>query len=142
MGGIIGGIFDFGDRIQMESLNQRVMRSDVISSNIANAETPGYRAIGYDFEEQLQSIIKADEPFPMKVSNEKHLINEYAEADGAIYPDVFLRPTESVGQDGNTVDVDAEMAQMAQNQLQYHTTVELLNRKIGVLKYAIASGGR
>ena len=55
-------------------------------------------------------------------------------------PEVFVRPTESVGQDGNTVDVDEEMGRLAQNQIMYRSAVELLNRKIGTLKYAISAG--
>jgi flagellar basal-body rod protein FlgB len=139
---IFGGIFNHSDRLQMESLNQRQTRSEVITANVANAETPGYRALGYDFEEQLQALDNKDEPFPMMVSDPRHYRNEFTEADGTIYPDVYVVPSESVGQDGNTVDVDAEMAKLSENQLLYQTVTELLNRKIGTTRYAITSGGR
>ena len=135
------GMLTLDDRIAMASLDLRRRRSEVIGANIVNSETPGYRAIGFDFEKQLQAVAGSGDPFPMKASSDKHFRNGHTEADGTIYPDVFLRPTESVGQDGNTVDVDAEMAQMAKNQILYHATVELINRKIGLLKYAVSSGG-
>ncbi len=142
MSSLVGGIFTLQDRIKMASMDLRTKKAEVLNANIANAETPGFRAFGYNFEEQLQAVAGDDEPFAMKASNPKHFRNAHTEADGTIYPDVFIRPTESVGEDGNTVDVDKEMADLAQNQIMFNTTVELLNRKVGILKYAIASGGQ
>lgn len=142
MSGLVGGIFNFSDSINMEALNQRLTRHKVVSANIANAETPGFRAIGYDFEEQLQAVAGGGDPFPMKASSPKHYLNGHTEADGTILPDVYVRPTESVGQDGNTVDVDQEMGELAQNQILYRATVELINKKIANLRYAISAGGR
>ncbi|MFW7380128.1 MAG: flagellar basal body rod protein FlgB [Oligoflexus sp.] len=142
MSALVGGIFNFSDSVKMEAMNQRLTRHKVVSGNIANAETPGFRAIGYDFEEQLQAVAGGGDPFPMKASDPKHYLNGHTEADGTILPDVYVRPTESVGQDGNTVDVDFEMGDLAQNQILYRATVELVNKKIGNLRYAISAGGR
>jgi flagellar basal-body rod protein FlgB len=141
MSNVIGGIFNFSDRIQMESLSQRNKRHEVITSNIANAETPGYRAFGYDFEKQLQDLTKSSQSVGVKTSDPRHLKNQFTNADGTMKPDVYVRPTESVDEDGNTVDMDVEMAQLAKNQILFRTAVETLNRKIGTLKYAI-NGGR
>jgi flagellar basal-body rod protein FlgB len=138
---MVGGVFSFNDKVQIESLNHRLKRSHVINSNIANAETPGFRALGYDFESQLQEVAKANESSTLKVTHPKHMLHEFAGVDGTINPDVFVRPTESVGESGNTVDIDVEMGQLAENLVLYRATVEALNRKIGVLRYAI-SGGR
>jgi flagellar basal-body rod protein FlgB len=138
---LIGGIFNFADRLQMAALDQRLKRSQVIAGNIANAETPGFRALGYDFEDQLASLARLDSNVPIKTTNDKHFKNSFTQANGNIRADVYVKPTESVGEDGNTVDVDNEMVQMAENQMQYRSAVELLNRKVGMLKYAI-NGGR
>lgn len=141
MNRLIGGIFNFADRLQMVSLDQRNKRSEVISSNVANSETPGFRAIGYDFEEQLQAVSRLDRRTPLKVQDDRHLRNAFTKASGEIEPDVYVQPTESVGEDGNTVDVDSEMARMAQNQILYRSAVEMINRKVGIIRYAI-NGGR
>lgn len=141
MNRLIGGIFNFADRLQMTSLDQRLKRSEVITANIANSETPGFRAMGYDFEEQLSGLAELDSSLPLKTSHEKHIKTVGTAADGSFEPDVYVRPTESVGEDGNTVDVDEEMVRMAENQILYRSAVEMLNRKIGVLRYAI-NGGR
>lgn len=142
MTNIIGGLFNFDDRLQMQSLNQRLIRSNVLTANIANAETPGFRAIGYSFEEQMQAAASTNEPTGARTSNPKHLRNQFTQADGKMYPEAFVRPTESIPEDGNTVDLDSEMAHLAQNQILYRTTIELINRKVGLLKYAITNGGR
>jgi flagellar basal-body rod protein FlgB len=140
MSRILGDMFTLGDRLQMESLNHRMVRNEVSTANLANSEVPGYRAIGYDFEEQLRSLMDQDES--MAVSNPRHFRNEFTEANGELRPDVYVRPTESIPEDGNTVDVDKEMAVMSQNQILYRGAVELLNRKLAMLRYAISGGGR
>jgi flagellar basal-body rod protein FlgB len=137
----IGGLFNFSDNMQMTSLDMRLKRKEVISSNIANAETPGFRAFGYSFEEQLRAVAEIDNNLSMNVSHPKHLRNSFVTADGKIKPDIYIRPTETVAHDGNTVDIDEEMARMAQNEILYRSAVELINRKVGVLRYAI-NGGR
>ena len=53
MNNLVGGVLNFSDAVKIESLNQRLLRQKSITANIANAETPGYRAIGYEFEKQL-----------------------------------------------------------------------------------------
>ncbi len=142
MSSLIGGMFNKSDQLKMASLDLRLDRQHVLNGNIANAETPGFRAIGYDFEEQLQALAGGDESFPMKAADPRHFRTDMAEADGTIQAEVYVRPTESVGQDGNTVDMDQEMAQLAQNQILYRATVELINKKLATLKYAIANGGQ
>jgi flagellar basal-body rod protein FlgB len=137
----IGGLLNFADRLQLASLNLRQERNNVLTANIANAETPGYRALGYDFESQLQDAAGTNEAMGLSTSDPRHMRNSFTDANGDIAPEVFVRPTESVPQDGNTVDMDREMAEMAHNQILYRSAVELINRKIGNIRYAI-NGGR
>ena len=137
----VGGIFNFSDRIQMEVLNQRLKRNQVINTNISNQETPGFRAIGYDFERQVQSVYNANDTNNLQTSNKKHMINNTSLADSKIRPRVYIQPQESIGEDGNTVDLDKEMASLAKNQILYQATIDTINKKIAILKYAI-SGGR
>ena len=142
MSSIFTGVFNGADKLAMRSLDLRSTNGKVITSNIANAETPGYRAIGYDFEEQLQAVANVSDEMPMKTSMAQHMRHPFATADGQIQPDVFIRPTESIGHDSNTVDLDEEMAQMAKNDILFRTAVEAINRKVAILRYAIAAGGR
>ena len=124
MSKFVTGIFDFHDKLQMDSLNHRLARNKVITGNVANAETPGFRAIGYSFEEQLASLVHRDDPMTMKTTNPKHFRNEDVLEDGTLKPDVFVRPSESITEDGNTVDMDQEMAKMSENNLLYQATTQ------------------
>jgi flagellar basal-body rod protein FlgB len=126
------------DRVGVASLNFRSIRDQVIHSNVVNAETPGFRALGYDFEDQLKAVLATD---GVHTTQKRHLRHEWLGMNGDIDPDVYVRPSESVGNDGNTVDLDKEMGELAHNHLLFRTTLEGLSRKIGMIKYAI-DGGR
>ena len=134
------GLMNRNDAIQMDALNFRLKRSEVINANIANAETPGFRSLGFDFESQLQAVSEENSK-SAATTQAQHRMHPFVSGDGKIDPDVYMRPTETVGNDGNTVDLDAEMSLLAQNQLLYRATVETLSKKIGLLRYAI-NGGR
>jgi flagellar basal-body rod protein FlgB len=145
MSKIVGNMLNYYDRAQVASLGQRVVRNNVITANIANAETPGFRSLSYGFEEQLGELLDSatnEENARVKVTNSKHLISAFANAAGEMQPDVYVTPTETIPEDGNTVDVDKEMAALSQNQILYRTAVELINRKLATIRYAITGGGR
>jgi flagellar basal-body rod protein FlgB len=142
MSTVIGNqIFGKPDAVLEESLNQRLKRQNVNVANITNSLTPGYRALGFDFEKQLQAAIGSDKDLIMKVSDSRQIKAPGMGADGVLKPDLYVKPTESIGNDGNTVDIDQEMTEVAGNQIIYKATIETLNRKLGMLRYAI-NGGR
>lgn len=122
-----------------KSLDMRSQRQNIISANIANAETPGYQAKRIDFEESLAAALDLDDA-PMTRTNPKHLTSggDIGNVEAEIYND----PNNVVREDGNTVDRDAEMFALAENQIQYNAAIELLKRKIGLLKYSINEGSR
>ena len=114
------------------------MRQELITSNIANAETPGYKAKRLDFEEALARAINLDKQQALKASNLKH----YDVGGGSfenLQPEIYEDPNGVVAENGNTVDRDAEMAKMAENKILYDAAVQLLNKKLGLLKYTISS---
>ncbi len=120
------------------SLNFRQMRNDLISSNIANAETPGYKAKAIDFEEALSRALDIDGNLSMNTADNKH----YDVGSGGfnnLQPEIYEETEGVTSIDGNTVDRDKEMALMAENQLLYNATVQLLNKKLGMLKYISTS---
>jgi len=139
---IIGNqVLDKADSVLEQSLNLRLQKHNVTLSNVVNAQTPGYRALGFEFENQLQAAIGESDKLPMKVNHKSHIQTPGLSLDGRLRPDLHVKPTESVGNDGNTVDVDQEMADMAENQILYRATLELMNRRLSLLRYGI-NGGR
>lgn len=118
------------------SLNFRTMRQEILTSNIANAETPGYKAKRVDFEAALQRALDVDGNLEMQTSEDKHFDVGNGGFDN-LQPEIYDDPNGIVSEDGNTVDRDAELAKMAENKILYDASVKLLNKKLGLLKYTI-----
>ena len=121
------------------SLKFRQLRQELHASNIANAETPGYKAKKLDFEEALARALDVDDQLQMKTSDSKHF-NVGGGGFDNLQPEVYEDSNGIVSPDGNNVDRDAEMAEMAENKIMYDATVQLINKKLGLLKYAVGSG--
>jgi flagellar basal-body rod protein FlgB len=120
------------------SLNLRLANQNVISSNIANADTPGYKAKALDFESSLREALNTDDELRPTESDPRHLAKHPTDP---IEPEIYDDPNGVESLDGNTVDRAGELAKMAENQLLYDASTEMLKRKLGMLKYAIAEGG-
>ncbi len=121
------------------SLKYRQLRQELIASNIANAETPGYKAKKIDFEEALARALDVDDELKMKASDSKHF-NVGGGGFNNLQPEVYEDSNGITSMDGNNVDRDQEMADMAENKIMYDASVQLLNKKLGLLKYAVGSG--
>jgi flagellar basal-body rod protein FlgB len=105
-------------------------RQQALAANVANQDTPGYRAKDYSFQEQLASITMAS-------TSEKHMMPPEDTSKTRLY---------EVGTEekpnGNTVDLEREMSELTKNGLQYLTLIEYLNQKVKTLRYAISEGGK
>ena len=120
------------------ALNFREMRQELISSNVANANTPGFKAKKLDFEEALARALDVDGQMKMNATDGRHY-NVGSGGFNNLEPEIYDNPNGVVSENGNTVDVEAEMAQMAENKLMYDALVQLINKKMGIMKYAINS---
>lgn len=124
----------------MTSLKFRQLRQEVHAANIANAETPGYKSKKLDFEDALARALDTDGQMNMQTADAKHF-NVGNGGFNNLEPEVYEDPNGVVTPNGNTVDRDKEMADMAENKIMYDATVQLINKKMGLLKYAIGQGG-
>ena len=135
------GLFDKTIRALDSSLDMRQIRNNVISGNIANAETPGYKAKKMDFEEALARAVDIDGKGAMSVSHGDH----FAVGQGPISrvrADVYDNPDVDTNNDGNTVDMEREMTELAENSTLYRAAVQLINKKLAALRYASTEGSR
>ena len=112
-------------------------RHSLISSNISNIDTPGYKAKDVDFQKSLTQAIKSGDELNLARTHPKHIGQEIRTASGA---DVFEEKQEWNGY--NWINIDKEMTKLTQNNLVYRTSVETLLRKIALLKEVIREGGR
>ena len=116
----------------------REMRQEIISSNVANKDVPGYKSKRIDFEKALARALDVDGNLTMKVEDGKHF-NVGGGGFNNLQPEVYDDPNGVVSEDGNTVDVQEEMAMMAENKIMYDALVQLMNKKLGLMKYVIGA---
>jgi flagellar basal-body rod protein FlgB len=119
-------------------LKFREMRQELISSNIANAETPGYKAKRLGFEKALARALDVDGQQGMKIEDGRHF-NVGGGGFENLEPEIFNDPNGVVNESGNTVNREDEMARMAENKIMYDTLIQLMNKKIGLKKYVLSS---
>lgn len=120
------------------SLNLRQLRQELLTANIANAETPGYKAKRLDFEDALARAIDLDDQQTLKTENLEHY-NVGGGGFNNLEPTIYEDPSGVVSEDGNTVDRDKEMAKMVENKILYDAAVQLLSKKLALRKYILES---
>jgi len=120
-----------------KSLDLRAKNQNFIAANIANAETPGYSAVKFQFEDALaQAIDGRRQGLPLAVTNPGHIATGATNIAGVEGVVTEVRDHTGIG-DKNSVDVDAEMLELSKNELMFETSAQLLQKKIGLLRYVI-----
>lgn len=112
------------DRLNLTSLNQKL-----ISGNLANINTPGYRARELSFEQTLRQSLE-EQVLQMVRSNDTHIAPSE--------PLPAMKSPEVV--ESGPVDLDTEMVKLAKNSVEYQYMVAMLNKKFAMLKTAIGEG--
>ena len=123
-----------------KSLNFRTQRHDVLASNIANIDTPGYKAEDLVFEKALEKALHADEPGLLKITNARHLDGNQTPPLNLVEAKRINSATPFVKFNGNTVDLDKEMAKMAENQMMYTAAIRMLQHQFRLMKTAVSEG--
>lgn len=131
-------LFDKTTSALQTSLGMRQLRHNVISSNIANAETPGYHAQKVDFEEALSRSLDLEGMRNMSTTHESHMI--VGGKTAKVRPDIYENPEGAMNNDGNTVDLEKEMSALSENAVLYKAALQLINKKMAALKYAASEG--
>ncbi len=117
------------------ALALRLDRTHLLAGNIANADTPGYIPVDMRFEEMLSRQMGSGPP--MASTSERHFSSV---AGGQPQPELFYDPTGVPGLDGNAVNLDREMAKLAENTTRYNATARALQKKLAMLRYAVNEG--
>ena len=129
--------FGKGFELHAQGMLLRAKRAEVIAGNIANADTPGYKAKGMDFQKAMQQATSQQQQTGMSRTNAKHF-DMRTELNNNVD---FRIPDQPDTGDGNTVDVQVERNLYLENSLEYQAGVQFLSGKIKALKNVI-SGGR
>ena len=123
-----------------KSLDAYSLRQKTLSNNIANVNTPGYRAMKVNFEEEYRATLYPEnkDKTDLNLTHDKH-INPHSGSKTFkdVFPKVALKESPMNDSGLNNVDIDKEMAEMAENSLRYEMNTKLLNRRLNGVRNAI-----
>lgn len=127
--------FDDALQFHQTALNVQAQRQQLLASNIANADTPNYKARDVDFRAALQgALARSGGPVTLTATQPGHL----ASGAGAALEGLTGYRTElQSAVDGNTVNMDVERAAFAENALHYEASVTFINGMLRSLQSAI-----
>ncbi|MCW3150175.1 flagellar basal body rod protein FlgB [Stutzerimonas stutzeri] len=127
--------FDKALGIHEKALGFRAQRAEVLANNIANADTPNYKARDLDFSSVLaEQTAKGEGGFATRLTNDRHIAVEGLEiAD----PSLRFRTPAHASLDQNTVDLQIEQSNYAQNAVDFQASFTLLNSKFRGLMSAL-----
>lgn len=115
------------------ALDYSASKNNAISNNIANVDTPNYKAEEVSFKNVLDESMQQQNN---KRTHPKH----YTFSSANQSAEKTTQKQTTYNHNGNNVDVDKEMADLAENQIYYQSTVDSLNDKFGLLHSAIKGG--
>lgn len=124
-------------RFQQEALNLRSQRQQVLAANIANADTPEFRARDFDFSRELAKAVKGGKgTSSMRLVTTSALHLQGASAVFAVR-ELLYRVPDQPSLDGNTVDMDRERTQFVDNTVRYQASLTFLSSRLQGLKTAM-----
>jgi flagellar basal-body rod protein FlgB len=126
----LDSIFD----IHGAALLARGRRAEILAANIANADTPNYKARDVDFNELMRSAMDGADAGRLTKTSATHLD---IGSDRYFGSEVMYREPHQASLDGNTVDTQREQAEFMKNSMEYQTSLMFINRKIDGLRMAI-----
>ena len=122
---------DFSYDLIKKGLDVASLRQQTISSNISNINTADYKVNKVEFEKYLT---QASDEISMKKTHDMHFgIDKLKD----IIPEVKKRESTSLNDNGNNVDIDLEMTELAANEIYYSVLIQQLNSKLSKLNYII-----
>lgn len=116
-----------------KGLDATWLRNQVITDNIANVDTPGFKTSHVEFEDIFAQSLSSSN-LGMKLTRSNHID---ADRTGDIKPMVVRDDNISYRMDENNVDIEAQMAALAQNSLHYNTLIQKLNAEFAQLNMAV-----
>ena len=123
--------FDKALGMHAQALALREKRSEVLASNLVNADTPGYKARDLDFT----SILKQNMSSGLNL--ERPQASHMAPSEQLLGARLMYRNPNQVSLDGNTVEAQVEQAKFAENAVQYQASLSFINNKLAGLMMAI-----
>ncbi|HYF83062.1 MAG TPA: flagellar basal body rod protein FlgB [Clostridia bacterium] len=122
-----------------KALDAAWMRNETISNNIANVNTPGYKKSYVKFEELLTDAVDKFQISGIKKDGKFLPIGK--DTKSTVSPEIVQEDSTSMRRDGNNVNIDVEMAELAKNSIKYNALIAQMSKEFSIIKLAI-NGGR
>jgi len=130
-------------RFSQEALNLRSQRQEILAANIANADTPGYQARDIDFAGQLNKVLEQERissnGTKLNLTAAHHIPAQKMKMSPAPL-DLLFRVPDQPSMDGNTVDMDRERINFADNSLKYQADLTLITGQIKEMMSVLQQG--
>jgi flagellar basal-body rod protein FlgB len=125
-----------------KALNLRARRHELIVSNLANADTPGYKAFDLLMDKAIAKQNVGSQPLSMSKTHPNHIPVGANRTDNLKSFVVKSEDSSNMRGDGNTVNMEREMANLAENQLMYKASAQIVAKKLQALRSVIQGGKR
>jgi flagellar basal-body rod protein FlgB len=137
----MNGLFNTTVELVGKSIDLRAKNQNLIASNVANAETPNYVPKALAFEEELQGVLKGTNKGTPAMTNARHLpLKGMGNRIQSVTGRIVETPAKTPGKDGNAVELEGEMSKMAENQIMYNASVQILSKQFSDLRTAVKEG--
>jgi len=130
----------FGTTVDLlaKSIDLRSRSHTMISANLANVETPNYTPTALSFEDELKGALKGNKGGSPAITHPKHIpLKGQSDSLQQVQGQVIETPSLSPGKDSNGVELEAEMSRMAENQIMYNASIQILTKKFEGIRSAI-----
>jgi flagellar basal-body rod protein FlgB len=127
-------------QILERSLDAASLRQKVLANNISNVDTPNFKRSDLSFESALQTYLNQDTSYIRGVRTDPRHIAIGPPSFSEIRPEIMVESSTTVNNNGNNVDIDSEMTQLAVNQINYNALIQDLNGYLSRLRTAIQGG--
>lgn len=120
-----------------KGVNATWLRNEVISNNIANVDTPGFKASEVEFEDIMAATLGiGDGRLQLAATDENHISSQQSDVND-VEAVVTTNDSISYRYDENSVDIESEMVELAKNSIEYYTLVSKMNSEFRKLDTAI-----
>jgi flagellar basal-body rod protein FlgB len=130
--------------VASDALKYRGLRQDIIAGNIANIDTPFYKAKDINFEEYLTKesnmLQTKDKELHLARTNSKHF--DIEDESSSMSAEIFFRPNHATRNDGNSVDLDIETTEMSKNAIMINAISAALKKRSQLFKNMIDTSSR
>ena len=135
-------LFNFSQQLLELSMRVRGARHEILSANIANADTPGFRPRDIDFAAMMRTAVEMDDTSSgSREEQMERLLASPLDLQPIVYEPATLNDRHGEDRlDGNSVSLDRQIALLNENSLSYETSLTLFSRALAKLRYVISDG--